>query len=342
MIHLGDFEAVARERLAPGVYDYFAGGAEDEQALARNRAAWAAIALHHHVLVDVSRRDGSTRVLGQSLALPVVIAPMAFQRMAHPDGELATLRAAAAAGTLTVVSMGASVPIEDAAAAAGGALWFQLYMMRDRGRVRELVARVTAAGVKALVLTVDSPVFGRRERDARNGFATPSGLRVPAIGDASFAEFAGMLDPALSWRDVEWLRGCTELPVLLKGVVRADDAARAAERGIAGVIVSNHGGRQLDGSPATADVLPAVAAAVAGRAEVLVDGGIRRGADVVRALALGARAVLIGRPILWALAADGEAGVARALELLAAEVDRTMALCGCPDVAAITRSLVAP
>jgi 4-hydroxymandelate oxidase len=342
MIHLGDFEAIARERLAQGVYDYFAGGAEDEWTLARNRAAWSEIALHHRVLAGVARRDPSTTVLGHRLAIPALIAPMAFQRMAHPDGELATLRAAAAAGSLTVLSMGASIPVEAAAEAAKGALWFQLYLLRDRGRVREVVARAAAAGCRALVLTVDSPMFGRRERDVRNAFQTPPGLRVPAVGDASFAEVAAMIDPAVSWDDVDWLRGITELPVLVKGVVRADDAVRAVERGVAGVIVSNHGGRQLDGSPATASVLPAVVAAVAGRTEVLVDGGIRRGADVVRALAIGARAVLIGRPILWALAVDGEAGVGRALELLAGEIDRAMALCGCADVAGITRSLIAP
>jgi 4-hydroxymandelate oxidase len=342
MIHLGDFESVARERLEQGVYDYFAGGAEDERALARNRAAWADLVLHHRVLAGVAHRDPSTSVLGQRLAMPVLVAPMAFQRLAHPDGELATVRAAAAAGSLAVLSMGASVAVEQAVAAARGALWFQLYLLRDRGRTREVVTRAAAAGCGAIVLTVDAAVFGRRERDLRNGFQTPAGLSVPAVGDASFAEFATMLDPGLSWDDLDWLRGITELPIVVKGVVRADDAVRAVERGVAGIIVSNHGGRQLDGSPATADVLPAVVAAVAGRAEVLVDGGIRRGADVVRALALGARAVLVGRPILWALAAEGEAGVARALGLLAAEIDRTMALCGCCDVASINRSLVAP
>ncbi|HMG54809.1 MAG TPA: alpha-hydroxy acid oxidase [Kofleriaceae bacterium] len=342
MIHLGDFEAVARERLERSVYDYFAGGAEDEWTLARNRAAWAEIALHHRVMVGVAERDPSTRVLGHRLAIPALVAPMAFQRLAHPDGELATLRATAAAGSLTVLSMGASVPLEQAAAAAGGALWFQIYMLRDRGRVREVVTRAAAAGCRAIVLTVDSPVFGRRERDARNAFQTPPGLSVPAVGDASFAEVAAMIDPGVTWDDLDWLRGISDVPIVVKGVVRADDAIRAVERGAAGIIVSNHGGRQLDGAPATADVLPAVVAAVAGRTEVLVDGGIRRGADVVRALALGARAVLVGRPILWALAADGEAGVGRALGLLAAEIDRAMALCGCPDVASITRALVAP
>jgi 4-hydroxymandelate oxidase len=341
-IQLGDFEAAARERLDKGVYDYFAGGAEDERALARNRAAWADIALHYRVLVDVSRRDLSTSVLGQRLAMPVLVAPTSFQRLAHPDGEPATLRAAADAGIATVLSMGASVPVEQAVADARGALWSQLYVMRDRGRTREVVMRAQAAGCRAIVLTVDQPVFGRRERDLRNAFNTPPGLLVPAIGDVSWREFGAMLDPAVTWTDLDWLRGITDLPIVVKGVVRGDDAARAAERGAAGIIVSNHGGRQLDASPATADVLPAVVAAAAGRAEVLVDGGIRRGADVVRALALGARAVLIGRPILWALAVGGEPGVARALGLLAAEIDATMALCGCTDVASITRTLVAP
>jgi len=340
MIHLGDLESLARAKLGRATFDYFAGGADDEETLGYNRSAWRRWLLHYRVLAGVGQRDTSTTVLGQRLAFPAVVAPMAFQRLAHEDGELGTVRASASKGTVTVLSMGASIQVEDAVAAAGGALWFQLYLMRDRTVTRDLVGRVEAAGARALVLTVDAPVFGRRRRDQQNAFELPPGTRVPAIGDVSWAEFAQMLDPTLSWPDLAWLRSITKLPIVVKGIVRPDDARLAVQHGAAGIVVSNHGGRQLDGSPATADVLPDVAAAIAGAAELLVDGGIRSGADVVRAIALGARAVMIGRPILWALAIDGQRGVESALTVLADEIDRSLALCGCPDISSVTADLV--
>jgi 4-hydroxymandelate oxidase len=340
MIHLGELEDLAREKLDRTVFDYFAGGADDEETLARNRSAWRQLLLRYRVLAGVGQRDTSTTVLGQRVAFPALVAPMAFQKLAHDDGELGTVRSAAAAQTIAVLSMGASVQIEEAAAAAGGALWFQLYLTRDRNVTRDLVARVEAAGVRALVLTVDAPVFGKRRRDHRNAFELPPGTRVPAINNVTWAEFAQMLDPNVGWNDVVWLQSITKVPIVVKGVVRGDDARLAVEHGASGIVVSNHGGRQLDGSPATAEVLADVVAEAAGKAEVLVDGGIRSGADVVRALALGARAVLVGRPILWALAVDGQRGVARALALLAEEIDRAFALCGCKDVDAVTSDLL--
>jgi 4-hydroxymandelate oxidase len=354
ILNLFDFEALAQERLTRSVYDYYSSGANDELTLRANRAAWERLTLRYRVLVDVSRRDASTTVLGQRVSMPVLVAPTAFQRLAHTDGELASVRAAGSAGTVFILSTLSTTPLEEVLAAATGPVWFQLYVHRDRGITRELCGRARAAGCRALVLTVDAPLLGRRERDVRNGFALPPGLSIaslapgrggevaPAAGESAlFAYCASLLDASMTWKDLEWLRSITDLPILVKGIVRGDDAVRAVERGVAGVVVSNHGGRQLDGSPATAAVLPEIVRAVAGRAEVLVDGGIRRGTDVIKALALGVRAVLVGRPILWALAAGGQAGVSRALSLLAAELDLALALCGCPTVADLDADLVA-
>jgi 4-hydroxymandelate oxidase len=271
----------------------------------------------------------------------------------HPDGELATVRAAGAAGTIMVLSTLSTCAVEDVVAAARGPVWFQLYVYRDRAATEALVRRAEAAGCQALVLTVDAPVLGRRERDVRNQFHLPPGIeavnllaagyqRVEQVAGASgLSAYVGtLIEPAIAWSDLEWLQRTTRLPVLVKGVVRADDAARAVAHGAAGVIVSNHGGRQLDSSPATAEVLARVVDAVAGRAEVLVDGGVRRGTDVVKALALGARAVLLGRPILWGLSVGGEAGARRALELLRVELDEALALCGCRRPGDATRDLL--
>ncbi len=351
-INLTELEALARERLPAMAYDYYAGGADDELALRGNRAAYARWPLAYRVLVDVATRDLRTTVLGQPLALPLMIAPTAYQRMAHPDGELATARATAAAGTIMVLSTLSTTAVEDVAA-TGVALWFQLYVYRDRGATAALVERVERAGARALVLTVDAPLIGRRERDVKNGFALPPHLRMenlhgerarvpPAAGDSGLASWVSEhLDPSLSWADLAWLRGITRLPILLKGVVRGDDARRAVDAGVAGIVVANHGCRQLEAAPATIDALPGVVAAVDGRAEVLLDGGVRRGTDIVRALALGARAALIGRPVLWGLAVDGAAGVTAVLDHLRGELDLAMALCGCPRIADITRDLVA-
>ena len=350
-----DLHALAAERLSRMAYDYYASGAEEERTLGDNAAAWQRLRLRPRCLVDVSARDLSTTVLGRRVSMPVLVAPTAFQCLAHDDGECATARAAAAEGTVMGLSTLATQPLEDVAAANGdGARWFQLYVYKDRGITRSLVERAEAAGYAALALTVDAPLFGRRLRDMRNGFALPNGLTAANLrpsgagevrgtsGDSGLATYiAEMLDQSLTWRDVEWLRSITRVPVIVKGVVRGDDAALAIAHGAAGVVVSNHGGRQLDTAIATADALPEVVSAVGDRGEVYVDGGIRRGTDVLKALALGARAALVGRPVLWGLAVDGEAGVRRALGMLRAELDLAMALCGCADVAAITRDLVA-
>jgi 4-hydroxymandelate oxidase len=280
----------------------------------------------------------------------VLVAPTAFHRLAHPEGELATARATSTAGTIMIVSTLATTPVEEIAKVSTGPLWFQLYVAKDRSSTVDLVRRAEAARCKALVLTVDAPLLGRRERDVRNRFALPAGLTVPHLpaskltkdvdGSALAASFADQLDPSLGWDCVDWLRSVTQLPVLVKGIVRGDDAALAVQHGAAGIVVSNHGGRQLDGSVATADVLREVVDAVAGRCEVLIDGGVRRGTDVLKALALGARAVLLGRPVLYGLSLGGEAGVSHVLSLLKAEFDLALALAGCPTVAAIGRDLI--
>ncbi len=351
-IHLGEFEELARERLPQLVYDYYAGGAHDEITLDENRRAFERLTLHYRVLRDVSIRTTETSVLGETLSMPVIVAPTAFHQLANEEGEVSTARAAAAAGTLMTLSTLSTRSIEEVARAADGRLWFQLYVYRDREATRDLVARAEAAGARALVLTVDAQLWGVRERDVRNGFQLPPGLRMVNLatsGKEDFPDVEGsglaayvdrMFDPSLSWSDLEWLCALTELPVLVKGIVRGDDAVLAVQHGAAGVIVSNHGGRQLDTAPAPILVLPEVAHAVAGEALVLVDGGIRRGTDVVKAVALGADAVLVGRPILWGLAAAGEQGVTRVLDLLRAEFDLAMGLCGARSPAELTDDLI--
>jgi 4-hydroxymandelate oxidase len=353
-LNLRDFESLAAERLSRMAYDYFASGSGDEITLRENESAFSRLALRYRVLVDVSKRSLETTLLGRRIAMPILVAPMAFQRLAHDDGELATARAAAAAGSVMILSTLATYSIEEVRAASSGSLWFQLYVYRDRDITRSLVERAEAAGYEALVLTVDAPLLGRRERDVRNGFSLPEGLpisnliprgleRMAGETNASGLEqyFTDQLNPSLTWADVEWLQSITRLPVLVKGIVRADDAERAVDHGAAGIIVSNHGGRQLDTSIATISALPPIADAVGDRCDLLVDGGIRRGTDVLKALAFGARAVLIGRPVLWGLAVDGEAGVSRVLSLLRDELDLAMALAGCTSPAKVTADLVA-
>jgi 4-hydroxymandelate oxidase len=352
-INLVEYEEWARARLEAGAFDYYVSGADDEVTLRDNRAAYERLRLAYRVLVDVSRVDASTTVLGSRVAMPVLVAPTAFHRMACEEGERATVRAAGAAGTIMILSSLSNTAVEEVVAAATGPVWFQLYVYRDRKASEGLVQRAEAAGCEAIVLTVDAPRLGRRERDVRNGFHLPAGLSVenllpagygaverPANESGLAAYFASLIDPSLSWDDVAWLRGLTRLPILLKGIVRADDAVRAVEVGAAGVVVSNHGGRQLDGSIATIDALPGIVEAVGGRLEVLMDGGIRRGTDVIKALALGASAVCVGRPVLWGLAVGGQAGVEHVLGVLRDELERAMALCGTPSVGAIGRDLV--
>ncbi|CUS03719.2 FMN-dependent alpha-hydroxy acid dehydrogenase [Candidatus Promineifilum breve] len=352
-INIYEYEAIAQAKLTPMAYDYYASGAHDEITLHENHAAYDRLRLRYRVLRDISRRSTATTVLGHALNMPVIVAPTAFHKLAQPEGEIATVRAAGAAGTLMILSTLSTTSIEDVLAAATGPVWFQLYVYKDREATKGLVQRAEAAGCSALVLTVDAQIWGRRERDVRNRFQLPPGLSVKNLMPAGQEEFpqtmkdsglaayvASLFDQTLSWQDVAWLCSLTKLPVLLKGIVHPDDARLAVEHGAAGVIVSNHGGRQLDTAPATIEALPDIVAAVDGRIEVLIDGGIRRGTDVVKALALGARAVAVGRPVLWGLAAGGQRGVERVLELLRFEVDLAMGLCGAANVSEIGRDLL--
>ncbi|MBL9027948.1 MAG: alpha-hydroxy-acid oxidizing protein [Myxococcales bacterium] len=349
LLTVRDFERLARQRLSKPAYDYFRSGSEEERALARNEEAYRRWVVWYRVLVDVAERDLSTTVLGIPVATPILIAPTAYHRLAHPEGELATARAATVAGTVYVVSTLATTALEDVAQESAGPKFFQLYVHKDRGFTRELIERAESAGYDALVVTADTPLLGRRLRDERNGFCLPDGLVMSNLAHLAGPTDGSMLaryvaerhDASFTWKDLEWLKSLSHLPIVLKGIVRVDDAVRAADEGVAGVIVSNHGGRQLDSAPATLDALPGIAEALRGRCEVLMDGGIRSGADVFKALALGARAVLVGRPVLWGLAAGGEDGVVSVLRLLAEDLSKTMALAGTRTLADIERTMVA-
>ncbi len=340
-VNLADFEREAAALLPQGVFDYYRGGARDEITLRGNRRAFERIRIDYRVLRGVGGVDATTTVLGTPVAFPVLVAPMAMQRLAHEEGELGTARAVAKAGTLMVASTMATHRLEEISEATEGPKWFQLYVYRDREITRSLVERAAAAGYKALVLTVDTPFVGVRERDVRNRFALPEGLQFAnfvehGLGDMQpHGEGSGLahysdakFDPGLTWEDVGWLQSISPLPVLVKGVVHPEDARLAVEHGVSGIVVSNHGGRQLDTAPPTIEVLPRIVEAVQGRVELFLDGGIRRGTDIVKALALGARAVLVGRPILWGLAVRGEGGVREVLDLLRRELDDAMGLSG--------------
>jgi isopentenyl diphosphate isomerase/L-lactate dehydrogenase-like FMN-dependent dehydrogenase len=335
LANVSDYERVAAERIADGPLAYFAGGAMDERTLRDNRAAFGRYRLVPRVMTDVAAVDTGTEILGRRWPTPIWVAPTALQRMAHPDGELATARAAAARGITMTLSSSASTDMADVAA-VGGPRWYQVYLLADAGARRAMVERAVSLGYEALVLTVDLQRLGRRERDIRVQFQIPAGIGLPNIARA-----AGVADDQaasvpfverLTWDDLEWLAGFG-LPVIVKGVLHPDDARLAVEHGAAAIGVSNHGGRQLDGAIASLDALPAVVGAVAGRVPVLLDGGIRRGTDALIALALGAAAVGIGRPTIWGLAVDGEAGVGRILDLLAGELEQAMALAGVPRLA---------
>ncbi len=364
MTHAGDhddlplnpsaWEEAARERLRDDVYDYYAGGAGDEATVRANRGAWGELFLRPRVLVDVADVDTSVSLLGSSLPHPILLGPTAFQRLAHPEGELATARAASATGSLLVASSLSTVSIEEIGAATRAPLWLQLYVFRDRELSSDLVRRALEAGCRAVCLTVSVPVQGNRERDAHNRFRLPDGLEMAnflghtqahfpqAPETSALARFIGeQFDPRLDWSAVEWLREVAGIPVVLKGILSSEDARLAVEHGAAAVIVSNHGGRQLDGAVPTARALPEVVEAVDGRIPVLVDGGIRRGADVLRALSLGATAVLIGRPYLWGLAVAGQHGVERVVEQLVADVRRALALTGRPRLSDVDASVLA-
>ncbi|HEY8766143.1 MAG TPA: alpha-hydroxy acid oxidase [Dehalococcoidia bacterium] len=353
-LNLHDLEPLAREKIPGPLFDFIAGGAEDEVTLRANRAAFEAIEFRPRVLVDVTNVDTSTSVLGQSLPFPVMLAPVAMHQLAHPEGEEAVARAAKSAGTVMILSTMSSISIEDVGAAADGPKWFQLYCYGEKGVTERLVKRAEKAGFSALCLTVDVPRLGRRERDLRHVLQFPddvvprnflqeidmSSIPLQSQGSAISAYAASLMDQSLTWDVLPWLRSITSMPVIVKGILTPEDAVLAVEHGAAAIVVSNHGGRQLDSSPATAVVLPEIVDAVGGRLEVIVDGGVRRGTDVLKALALGAKAVLIGRPYIWGLAVNGEAGVSHVLSLLRTEFEWAMALCGVTSVDQVTRPLV--
>lgn len=346
-INISDYEALAQTRLDKPVWDYYFGGSGDELTLQANRAAFERIRLRPRFLVDVSTIDTRTTVLGIPVSMPILIAPSACHCMAHPQGELATARGAGAVDTLMVASTVATRSLEEIAEAATGPLWFQLYVYQDRDFTASLVKRAQAAGYRALVVTVDTPHISKRERDIRNNFIVPPPPLVIANFRRQDTENATNLlttriknSASLTWDLIPWLRSLTSLPILLKGILTAEDALLAVEHGVDGIVVSNHGGRQLDGAIASIEALPEIVEAIADRCEVYLDGGVRRGVDVLKALALGAHAVLIGRPILWGLAVDGQAGVERVLKLLHGELKMAMGLAGKPTLASIDRSLV--
>ncbi|CAI0545005.1 unnamed protein product [Linum tenue] len=347
-----EFEEIARQKLPKMVYDYYASGAEDQWTLKENRNAFSRILFRPRILVDVSNIDLTTTVMGFKISMPIMIAPTAMLKMAHPDGEYATARAASAAGTIMTLSSLATSSIEEVASTGPGIRFFQLYVYKDRNVAAQLVRRAERAGFKAIVLTVDTPRLGRREADIKNRFALPPSLTlknfegldlgkmtVDKTSDSGLASyFVGQVDPTLSWKDVKWLQTITLLPILVKGVLTAEDAKLAVQNGVAGIIVSNHGARQLDYVPATITALEEVVKAAEGRVPVFLDGGVRRGTDVFKALAMGASGVFIGRPVVFSLAADGEAGVRKVLQMLRDELELTMALSGCTSIEEITRN----
>lgn len=352
-ITIDDFETQAAEVLPKMAYDYYRSGAEQEKTLEDNRSAFDLYKLWYRVLVDVESVDTSAEILGSRLRMPIMVAPTAYQKLAHPLGEVATAMGAASAGTIMVVSTLATTSLEEVASSSEGEKWFQLYVHKDRGLTKELVERATEAGYRAIVLTVDAPILGRRLADERNSFALPEGLSMENLasselinesqdGSALGAYVADRHDASLTWGDLDWVRSLGNLPLILKGVVRPDDARRAVQAGVDGIVVSNHGGRQLDGAPPSIVALDHVAQQIGDEVPLLMDGGIRSGIDVVKALALGARAVLIGRPVIWGLAVDGPDGVAAILGMLTTELEAAMKLTGCARVADIDRSLLTP
>ncbi|XP_072973067.1 peroxisomal (S)-2-hydroxy-acid oxidase GLO4-like [Typha angustifolia] len=345
-VNVSEFQELARQALPKMYYDYFNGGAEDEYTLRENIKAFSRIMLRPRVLVDVSKIDMSTTLLGYRMASPIMVAPTGMQKLAHPEGELATARAAAACNTIMVLSFSSNYTIEEVASSCHAIRFFQLYVYKQRDVSATLVRRAESNGYKAIVLTVDTPRLGRREADIRNKMTIPKMLNlegllsvdVDAKGGSDLEAFASVtLDPSLNWKDIQWLRSITSLPILVKGIITAEDAIKAVEIGVSGIVVSNHGARQLDYAPATISALEEVVKAVAGAVPVLLDGGVRRGTDVFKALALGAKAVMIGRPIIYGLAAKGEYGAKRIIEMLRDELELTMALSGCPSIKDITR-----
>jgi 4-hydroxymandelate oxidase len=349
IVSLGDYERYARTRLDDNAWAYFSGGAADELTLRDNRDAFDRLKILPRVLTELAGGNTRTELLGRTFEHPIFLAPVAYQKLAHADGELAMALGAAAMRTGTVLSTQATVSLEEFGAIAQSSWWFQVYIQPDRGFVRALIERAEAAGADALVITVDAPINGVRNREQRAGFRLPPGVdavnlrgqpAMPMPGPGESAVFNAMTAAAATWRDVEWLLSFTKKPVLLKGILSPEDAARAVSLGVAGLIVSNHGGRTLDTVPASIDALPRIADRIAGARPLLLDGGVRRGTDVFKALALGASAVLIGRPYIHGLAVAGAVGVAHVLKILRAELEATMALAGCPTMAHITREAI--
>jgi 4-hydroxymandelate oxidase len=339
-ITVADYEPLARARVEPGAWDYYAGGAGDEISLGDAHAAWDRLRLRPRMLVDVGRPDLLTTAFGVALAHPFIVAPTALHAMAHVDAERATALGAADAATLLTLSTVSSVPMEEVAAVRpDAARWFQLYAPSDREECRALVDRAVAAGYRAVVVTVDLPFPGNRERDLRNGFVITSGAHLP--DDQPTNERGLLVLSTLTWDDLAWLRSVCPVPLVAKGILRADDAVRAVDAGCDGIWVSNHGGRQLDTAVAGIEALPEIAAAVGDRALLVVDGGVRRGIDVLKGLALGANLVAVGRPVIWGLAVDGATGVERVLGILRDELSMAMALAGCPTIGDVTPDLVA-
>jgi 4-hydroxymandelate oxidase len=333
LLSLFDFENEAHTRIPHGAWERISGGSADEITLRWNREAYDHIRLKPRILVDVSKLDTRVTLFGQELPFPILLAPTGGQRFIHPEGEVAAARGAAAANSIYVISSSASMKVEDIAKSTKGPVWFQLYVQKDRAFTRDLVQRAEDSGCRALCVTVDSPTFGARNREDRAKKELPE-RELPNLKGKDY------LDPSLTWKDIDWLRSFARRPVLLKGVLNPDDAATAVKAGASGIIVSNHGARNLDTVPATIDALPLVVEKVAGRVPVLVDGGIRRGTDIIKAFALGASAVQIGRPYLWGLGISGAEGVTRVVEILRKEFEMALALMGRPTIASIDRSVL--
>jgi 4-hydroxymandelate oxidase len=352
LINLFDFEALVRQRISRLALEYISSGAGDEITLRRNRERFDEIRLQPRVLMDASRIDTSLELFGELLDHPILLAPCAYQKLVHPDGEIAAASGASAARTPFVLSTFATVSLEDVAAVPDTSLWFQLYVHPDHGFTRDLIQRVESSGYKVLCVTVDTPILGIRDRERRAGFHLPPGIEranLKSLGTSvsKMGHFEGggnysILDPAINWDTIEWIRSLTKLPVVLKGVLSPEDAVLASRYGASGLIVSNHGGRNLDTVPATIEALPRVIEAVEGRLPVLLDGGVRRGTDIVKALAYGAKAVLIGRPYLWGLGVNGSQGVEQVIRILRLELEAAMALCGTPTISRIAPGAIWP
>ncbi|MCY4417457.1 MAG: alpha-hydroxy acid oxidase [Chloroflexi bacterium] len=348
-VNIFEYEQIARERIEKGHYDFIAGGATDEITIRRTRAVYDSIMLRPRMMVDVDQRSLSTTVLGQEISLPVMLDPAGNHSAAHPDAEIASVKAAGAAGTLMVLSSHASRTLEDVAASASGPIWFQQYFFKDRGLTLEMAARAEEAGYSAICMTLDAKIKPKRERNIRNDYVGPESPNYAQLDLGTHSwKFAAdapagpsdIRDVAATWDDLDWFASSIQLPVVVKGIMAGEDGRLSAENGAKGVIVSNHGGRYLDTTPATIEVLPEVVNAVNGNAEVYLDGGVRRGTDIFKAVALGARSVLIGRPLFWGLAVDGEAGLEAVLEMLRDELDATMGMTGCADIDSINSAMI--